>query len=183
MKECPFLLPYKPSQLKGQSDNDFLKTWGYRVYETCEPYTQYQSRTTNYAAFLAAIWITTSRRNENALNPFGIDSGWRFLINVLNSTPDPTYCHLIEKVLEVAGASLHAAYGQQFTKLIMTIRDRYLPLVESNVDDVMRAAIGRLRTAITKFFTDNRFVQPSGKLMPNYWWSSTTYLLKKFTFY
>lgn len=168
-KECPFLMPFKPPMLKNQSNDDFLQSWGFRLVDgKCESHTNYTSRTTNFAALLSALWITQPRRGESA-NPFDIENGWRFLASVLNTTPDTNFLHILGRVLEIAGSTLHQIYGRQFVKLMMTIRDFYLPAVHNNVDEETGASFNRLRDMIAKFFTENKFEEPKGKLMPGYW--------------
>lgn len=163
-------MPYKPPQLNGQSDNDFLQSWGYRVIDDRpEQYSLYQSRTAKLAALMAAIWITNSRRDEQAPHPFGIDNGWKFLVNILNSQPDPMYLHILDKILEISGSTMHLTYGRQFVKLMMGLRDHYLPSLGA-VDEGMAAAYNRLRQiTVAKFFQENRFAPPKGKLIPRYW--------------
>lgn len=169
-KECPFLLPHKPRQMPGQSDVDFLKSWGYRMTDQVEKYEHYQSRTSNFATLISAIWITCSRRESQAPHPCGIDNGWKYLVNILSSQPDPMYLHLIDKVLEIAGSTLHVSYGRQFVKVIMIVRDIYLPSVERNVDEKMKGAFDRLRDiTIANFFRESRFPQPKNKLSANFW--------------
>jgi nucleoporin GLE1 len=169
-KECPFLVPYKPGQLQGQSDVDFLKSWGYRVTEQAEKYEHYQSRTSNFATLIAAIWITFSRRGVQAPHPFGIDNGWKYMVNIISSQPDPMYLHFIDKVLEVAGSTMHMTFGRQFVKVVMIVRDVYLPSVERNVDASMKGAFDRLRDiTIAKFFRESQFPTPKKKLNANFW--------------
>lgn len=167
-------MPYKPPIVNGESERDFLVSWGYRVDSTDRPeaYTNYQSRTSKFAALLGAIWITNSRRDEQSPHPFGIDNGWKYLVNVFNSptNSDPMYLHILDKLLEVAGSTLHLTYGRQFTKLMLVLRDQYLPSIESRVDESMRGAFDRFRNVtIAKFFSENRFAQPKGKLTANFW--------------
>lgn len=163
-------MPYKPPQLNGQSDSDFLESWGYRrINDRPEQYSIYQSRTSNLAALMAAIWITTSRRDESAQHPFGIENGWKYLVNILNAPADPIYLHIIDKCLEISGSTLHLTYGKQFVKLMLALRDLYLPNMRE-VDEGMKAAYDRLRQiTIAKFFQENRFSQPKGKLTARYW--------------
>lgn len=169
-KECPFLVPHKPRQLQGQSDVDFLRSWGYRVTETNEKYEHYQSRTSNFTTLLAAVWVTFPRRESQALHPFGIDNGWRYLVNIVRSQPDPMFLHFIDKVLEIAGSTMHMTYGRQFVKLVMIVRDVYLPSVEGNVDENMKGAFDRLKNiTIAKFFKESKFPQPKKKLNANFW--------------
>lgn len=79
------------------------------------------------------------------------------------------YLHLLDKILEVAGATLNLTYGKQFVKLMVVLRDGYLTAVEQSVDESMRAAFDRLRIRVEKFFTECRFEQPRGLLPTNFW--------------
>lgn len=164
------MVPYKPGQLHGQSDNEFLQSWGYRkVDDRPEQYSIYQSRTSKFAGLMAAIWITTSRRGEQAPHPFGIDNGWKYLVNTLNSPADPTQLHIIDKILEISGATMHLTYGKQFAKLMMVLRDQFLPSLRA-VDEGMQAAYDRLRQiTIARFFQENCFQPPKGKLNHGFW--------------
>ena len=169
-KECPFLVPFKPPKLNGQSDIDFFQSWGYRMLEDkSEKDAIYQARTSRLAALMAAIWITTNRRDEQAQHPFGIDNGWKYFVNILNSQPDQMYLHILEKILEISGSTMHMTYGKQFVKLMILLKDQYLPSLRS-VDIESQAAYQRLRDiTIAKFFQENRFPPPKGKLMAGYW--------------
>lgn len=169
-KECPYLVPFRPPKHNGQSDNEFLQSVGYRVDDDRpEQYIHYQSRTSKLAALMAAIWITTSRRDEQAPHPFGIDHGWKYLVNILNSEPDPLHLHIIDKILEISGSTLHQTYGKQFVKMMIALRDLYLPSLRS-VDEGMQAAYNRLRQiTVANFFKENRFEPPKGKLASRYW--------------
>lgn len=169
-KECPFLMPCKPPMMKNQSNNDFLQSWGFRLKEdgNCESHTIYVGRTTKFAGLLAALWITHPRRGD-PMNPFGISFGWKYFASVLNSPPDTNFLHILVKLLEIAGMTLYQTFGKQFIKLMMTIRDYYLPAVQSSIDEETSALFIRLRDTVAKFFNENKFEEPRGKLVPGYW--------------
>lgn len=162
-------MPYKPSQLAGQSDNDFLKSWGYRVTERPEPYVQYQKRTSNFAGLLAAIWITPTKRDEQSPHPLGIDNCWTYFINIMNTKSDPMFLHLIDTILDTSGSTMHATFGKQFAKLMLILRDLYLPSIGGDIDIDMKGSHDRLKACIDKFFAESRFQQPKGKLTQNFW--------------
>lgn len=151
----------------GQTIEEFQQSWGYRGLEKAFAY---QKRTARYAGLMAAIWITYKRRDEHAPHPFGIDHGWKFLTDVFNSPPEPMYLHVLDKIFVIAGSTLHAAYGKQFVKMMFVLRDRYLPAVSTKIDDDTKPVIDRLRNERVKtFFEENRFPDPTGKLVVNYW--------------
>lgn len=168
-KECPFLVPHKPGQMTNQSDIDFLRSWGYRVTDKAEEYKIYQDRTSNYAQLLAAVWITSSRRNITAPHPYGIDNGWTYLVNIMRSDPDPMYLHFIDKVFEIAGSTLQSTYGHQFKKLVFLVHNSYLRALEGRVDEGMKAAWDRLDVMVVKFFNEGKFEKPAKKLHGNFW--------------
>lgn len=168
-KECPFLVPHKPGQMTNQSDIDFLRSWGYRVTDKAEEYKIYQDRTSNYAQLLAAVWITSSRRNVSASHPYGIDNGWTYLVNIMRSDPDPMYLHFIDKVFEIAGSTLQSTYGHQFKKLVFLVHNSYLRALEGRVDEGMKAAWDRLDVMVVKFFNEGKFEKPAKKLPGNFW--------------
>lgn len=156
--------------MKDQTNEEFLKSWGYLGDVNQEKHSVYQQRTAMAASLLAAVWITSNRRDEQAPHPFGIDNCWKFLVNVVSSPPESLCLHLLDKILEVAGSSLHSAYNKQFVKLILVLRDQYLPVVNQMLDEDTKAAFERLRNErIGKFFSENRFETPRGKLAANFW--------------
>lgn len=167
-KECPFLLPHKPLRIQGQSDADFLASWGYKeTDQNINGDAHYQGRTSNFAGLLAAIWITYSRRDETAPHPFAIDNCWKFFGNLFNNPPSPMYLHLIDKILEVAGSTMHATYRNHFLKLMILLKGQYLPSVQRYVDDHTQAPFNRLMSST--MLVELRFPPPEGKLTPNYW--------------
>lgn len=170
MKECPFLLPHTPQIRTGQTEQQFQESWGYRFTNgSMELEDHYQGRTSKFATLMAAIFISHSKRGETVSNPFGIDSAWKYLASVVNLQPLPIYTHLLEKVLEIAGSSLHQCYGKQFVKLMFVLRDLYLPQLESMTDSQSRAAFDRLKNIIFSFFPAQKIADPKGKLVQNYW--------------
>ena len=64
---------------------------------------------------------------------------------------------------------MHQVYGKQFVKLMMLIRDRYIPAVHSAVDEETSASFNRLRDTVNKFFIENKFNEPKGRVILGYW--------------
>jgi hypothetical protein len=117
---------------------------------------------------IAALWITPSK-NGNGPNPFNIENAWYYLASVFNNPPDTNYLHILEKILETAGSALHQSFGSQFIKIMLFLRDKYIPAVQSSVDEETSASFNRLRDTVMKFFAESRFAEPRGKLSPGYW--------------
>lgn len=174
-KECPFLLPYVPPKFPGQTDTQFLASWGYRRVgdsdENSEDYKLYEQRTSKYAALLASIWISAPKRDEQSPHPCSVESAWKYLSDVLNSRPDTMYLHLLDKVLETAGSTMHRTYGNHFVKLLLVLQNVYLPAVQSQAEseDKMKAIFNRLQAGLAEFFKRKRFDEPKGMLAGNYW--------------
>lgn len=170
-KECPFLLPFKPPKMKNQSNEEFMMSWGYKFKENgkCEDHIFYEGRTTNFAALLGALWISFPQKSENPISPFDIKQAWRYFGNVLNSHPDSNYLHILEKLLEIAGFMLHQVYGRQFVKMMIMLRDKYIPAVQASIDEETSASFKRLRDAISKFFAESKFTEPKGRVIYGYW--------------
>lgn len=169
-KECPFLIPFKPPMINNMSNEEFLQSWGFRINEngTCEDHTHYESRTTKFAGLLAALWIT-SPKNGTGQNPYGVENGWKYLALVFNNPPDTNYLHILGKILEISGSALHQAFGKQFIKIMLFLKDKYIPAVQQSVDDETSAPFNRLRDSVMKFFGEGKFVEPKGNLMVGYW--------------
>lgn len=146
---------------------------GYRKQhnDEFEPHVHYQRRTANLGAFMAAIWISSGRQGRNLHHPFGIENGWKYLVNILNAKPNAMYCHLLEKILQISGSTLHAVYGKQFVKIIKFLHVEYLPKIKitDQDDDVLKSVCDRLKSMLENFFKDSSFPQPKGKLPSNYW--------------
>ncbi|XP_070501368.1 mRNA export factor Gle1 isoform X2 [Chironomus tepperi] len=169
-KECPFLMPFKPPKLNTQSNEEFLSSWGFRLTNgVCEEHVYYEGRTTKFASLLGALWISFPRKGESEISPFDIKHAWMYFSNVLNTNPDSNYFHIVGKLLEISGFMLHQVYGRQFVKLMMLIRDKYIPAVHSAVDEETSASFNRLRDTINKFFTENKFIEPNGRVVLGYW--------------
>jgi len=170
-KECPFLFPQMPKKLNNQTNEEYLQSWGYRLNENnvAESYSLYQGRTSKFALLMCAVWITFPK---SLPHPFGIEFGWKYLCNVLNTPPDTVYLHLLDRVLGVAGAAMHQTYGSQFVKLMFLMRDHYLTKLQSQrnqLDEESIAIFDRLRDSVASFFKEGRFAEPKGRLPMNYW--------------
>ncbi|KAG5678538.1 hypothetical protein PVAND_008205 [Polypedilum vanderplanki] len=167
-KECPFLMPHKPTKQSTQTNEEFLSTWGFRITNgICESHAHYEGRINKFAALMAAMWINFPR--GEAENPFNIRNGWEYLAKVLNNPPDTNYLHIIGKILEIAGFMLHKVYGKQFIKMMILIRDKYIPSVHSSIDEENIASFNRLRETVTSFFNNKAFTPPEGFLTFGYW--------------
>lgn len=167
-KDCPYLVPYFLPLLEGQSQEDYLKSLGYRFVDgALEKHDQYLKRMTGLARLYAAVVVSNPRRGETAPHPHSLECGWRWLCNILNLNPLPDICAtLITEFLQTAGPSLWACYGKQFVKLLKVMHEQYLPAL-NKVDEGGPKA--RLEALIAKITAEGKIDRPEGMLSPDFW--------------
>ncbi|XP_050079784.1 mRNA export factor Gle1 [Anopheles maculipalpis] len=168
-RECPYLVPYYLPQLEGQSQEEFLKTLGYRFADggVLEKQDQYLKRMSGLARLYAAVIITIPRKDDPTPHPHGIEYGWRWLTNILNRFPQPDICAtLILEFLQTAGSDLHAVYGNQFIKVLQVLRGDYMTAL-NRIDTGGPKA--RLEGLIGKILTEGRIERPEGVMSVNFW--------------
>ncbi|XP_050097791.1 mRNA export factor Gle1 [Anopheles aquasalis] len=166
-RECPYMVPYYLPQLEGQSQEEFLKTLGYRFVDgVLEKQDQYLKRMSGLARLYSAVIVTIPRRDDPTPHPHGLEYGWRWLTNILNRFPQPDICAtLICEFLQTAGADLHAAYGKQFLKVLRVLQGDYLTAL-NKIDTGGPKA--RLEGLIAQILTEGKIVRPEGITM-NFW--------------
>ncbi|XP_063695561.1 mRNA export factor Gle1 [Culicoides brevitarsis] len=167
-KDCPFFVPYFLPQVQGQSDEDYMKSLGYRYTNgVVEKHDLYLKRMVGIARLYAAIWVTSHRRGETKPHPHDLSNGWRWLAEILNLDPLPEICStLIFEVLQVAGNAFLQVYGNQFIKLLTAIQTQYFPKL--NLVD-KGGPKARLEDFVTKVLTERKIDAPEGMLPPNFW--------------
>ncbi|XP_049539794.1 mRNA export factor Gle1 [Anopheles darlingi] len=166
-RECPYMVPYYLPQLEGQSQEEFLKTLGYRFVDgVLEKQDQYLKRMSGLARLYSAVIVTVPRRDDPTPHPHGLEYGWRWLTNILNRFPQPDICAtLICEFLQTAGADLHAAYGKQFLKVLRVLQGDYMTAL-NKIDTGGPKA--RLEGLIAQILTEGKIVRPEGISM-NFW--------------
>uniref|UniRef100_A0A182PKA1 mRNA export factor GLE1 n=1 Tax=Anopheles epiroticus TaxID=199890 RepID=A0A182PKA1_9DIPT len=168
-RECPYLVPYYLPQHEGQSQEDFLKTLGYRFADggVLEKQDQYLKRMSGLARLYAAVIVTVPRKDDPTPHPHGLEFGWRWLTNILNRFPQPDICAtLIAEFLQTAGSELHAAYGKQFLKVLRVLQGDYMGAL-NRIDTGGPKA--RLEGLIAKILTEGRIDRPEGIMSVNFW--------------
>uniref|UniRef100_A0A182QIV9 mRNA export factor GLE1 n=1 Tax=Anopheles farauti TaxID=69004 RepID=A0A182QIV9_9DIPT len=168
-RECPYLVPYYLPQLEGQTQEEYLKTLGYRFADggVLEKQDQYLKRQSGLARLYAAVIVTIPRKDDPTPHPHGIEYGWRWLTNILNRFPQPDICAtLIAEFLQTAGADLHAVYGNQFLKVLRVLQGDYMTAL-NRIDTGGPKA--RLEGLITKILTEGRIERPEGMMTVNFW--------------
>uniref|UniRef100_A0A182UV26 mRNA export factor GLE1 n=1 Tax=Anopheles merus TaxID=30066 RepID=A0A182UV26_ANOME len=168
-RECPYLVPYYLPQHEGQSQEEFLKTLGYRFADggVLEKQDQYLKRMSGLARLYAAVIVTVPRKDDPTPHPHGLEYGWRWLTNILNRFPQPDICAtLIAEFLQTAGSELHAAYGKQFLKVLRVLQGDYMSAL-NRIDTGGPKA--RLEGLIAKILTEGRIERPEGIMSVNFW--------------
>ncbi|XP_058128443.1 mRNA export factor Gle1 [Anopheles ziemanni] len=161
-RECPYLVPYYLPQHEGQSQEDYLKSLGYRFAEggQLEKQDQYLKRMAGLARLYAAVIVTIPRIDPSKPHPHGLENGWRWLTNMLNRYPKADICAtLIVEFLQTTGAFLSMTYRSQFTKLIQLLQGDYLSAL-SRIDQGGPKA--RLEGLIAQVVRDGKFDTPEG---------------------
>ncbi|XP_035893511.1 nucleoporin Gle1 [Anopheles stephensi] len=172
-RECPYLVPYYLPQLEGQSQEDFLKTLGYRFADggVLEKQDQYLKRMSGLARLYAAVIITIPRKDDPTPHPHGLEYGWRWLTNILNRFPQPDICAtLLAEFLQTAGADLHAAYGKQFIKVLQVLRGDYMTALNRIDTGGPKARLeGLVGKMLNLLALEGRVERPEGMLSVNFW--------------
>lgn len=162
-------MPLSPRLSPSKGD---LVNMGYRKDSETGAFEQhktYQARTSKIAGFMAAIWIAQGPSGRNIPHPFGIENGWKYLVNVLNFPPNVMCAHILDKILQICGSSLHLAYGNQFVKLVRTLHASYLPAITAAADSETKGLCSQLQITVEEFMKTTRFPEPKGRLPANYW--------------
>jgi nucleoporin GLE1 len=167
-KECPYMVPYFLPQLEGQSDEDYMKSLGFRfkdgVVENREQYLKHIAGTTR---LYAAVLVTRPRVGVQAPHPHSLENGWRWLTDVLNLDPQPDVCAtILTEFLQVAGYHLWQAYGRQFSKLMVLMQTQYMPRL-ARVDQ--GGPKSRLEKLLADIVRNGKIDPPEGLLSPNFW--------------
>uniref|UniRef100_A0A1Q3EZB0 mRNA export factor GLE1 n=1 Tax=Culex tarsalis TaxID=7177 RepID=A0A1Q3EZB0_CULTA len=170
-KECPYLVPYYLPQLEGQSQEDYLKSIGYRFSSegALETQDQYLKRMTGLARLYGAVIVANIRRSDGAAShhPHGLECGWRWLCNMLNLAPLPDICAtLITEFLQTVGGLLWQHYGRQFVKVLRVMHEQYLPAL-NKVDE--GGPKTRLEALVAKITSEGRIERPEGMMAADFW--------------
>ncbi|XP_068455006.1 mRNA export factor GLE1 isoform X2 [Clinocottus analis] len=143
-KKCPYAVPHYPPMKDGTTVEDYQRILGYRVDDFgVEGQDIFLKRMSGMIRFYAAIiqlrWPYGSKQGSA---PHGLNNGWRWLAQMLNMEPlaDITATLLFD-FLEVCGNALMKLYQSQFWKLILLLKDEYLPRRRCRADRSVRLKV------------------------------------------
>lgn len=111
----------------------YCRSLGYRYTNgAIEKQDQYLKRMTGVTRLYSAILITPLRQHASSVaHPHGIENGWIWMSNFLNLPPIPDICAtMLLEFLTVAGVQMWSTYRQQFQKLLLTMHQQYIPLLD-----------------------------------------------------
>ncbi|XP_028312978.1 nucleoporin GLE1-like isoform X2 [Gouania willdenowi] len=171
-KSCPYSIPHYPPMKDGMSVKEYQEILGYHVDESgVENQDQFLKRMSGmirlYAAIVQLRWPFGSKQEPV---PHGLNHGWRWLAQVLNMAPvvDIT-ATLLYDFLEVCGNALIKQYQNQFWKLILLLKEEYLPRIEAITSIDQMGSVTRLKEFIEASLQKKRIDLPEGHLTSSFW--------------
>ncbi|XP_037684907.1 nucleoporin GLE1-like [Choloepus didactylus] len=171
-KKCPYSVPFYPAFRQGMSLEDYQRMLGYQVKDSkVEQQDHFLKRMSGmirlYAAIIQLQWPYGNRQGAH---PHGLNHGWRWLAQILNMEPlaDVTATLLFD-FLEVCGNALMKRYQLQFWKVILLIKEDYLPRIEAVTSTRQMGSFVRLRQFLEKCLLHEEIPVPKGFLQTSFW--------------
>ncbi|KAJ1822808.1 hypothetical protein LPJ60_001887 [Coemansia sp. RSA 2675] len=164
VKKCPYVVPQYFGRQAEQSVEDYLRSIGYKEKEDegLESESIYTERMTGMLALYAAVVQIASANGKP--NPFPISHGWTWMARLLNLPPRSISPLLVHTFLSVAGASLMAAYGKQFKKLLDALINSWVPSISSK-DPVAIASKSNLCGYLEKYQRTGMLPECEGRVI------------------
>lgn len=171
-KKCPYAIPHYPPMKDGTPVEEYQRILGYRVDDSgVEGQDSFLKRMSGmirlYAAIIQTKWPYSSKQG---LVPHGLNHGWRWLAQMLNMEPlaDVTATLLFD-FLEVCGNALMVQYRGQFWKLILLLKEEYLPRIEAVTSSGQMGSVVRLRAFLEMSLQSRQISPPKGQLSSMFW--------------
>lgn len=157
--KCPYIVPRYPPRLEGQSDHEYKLTLGYKEIAPgrTEDESTYTERMCGIVSFYAAIVQSTPLR-PNSVNPYDVKFGWIWVASILNMHPRPITPYVVAAFFDIAGYSMHKAYGINFLSIMEFLHNTFLPMVPS----VSIAAKTRLKIFVEDALEHGGVKEPEG---------------------
>ncbi|XP_038968961.1 mRNA export factor GLE1-like [Rattus norvegicus] len=171
-RQCPYSVPFHPAFKEGMALEDYGRMLGYPVtHSKVEEQDHFLKRMSGMIRFYAAIiqlqWPYGDRQEAH---PHGLQHGWRWLAQVLNLEPLPhVTATLLFDFLEVCGNALVKQYQVQFWKLVLVIREDYLPRIEAITSSGQMGSLVRLQQFLDKCLQRREIPVPRGFLTASFW--------------
>ncbi|XP_004916737.1 nucleoporin GLE1 isoform X2 [Xenopus tropicalis] len=171
-KKCPYALPFYPAFKEGTSIEEYQRILGYKVEDSqVEQQDNFLKRMSGmirlYAAVMQIRWYYSNKQESH---PHGLNYAWQWLGQLLNMEPvaDITST-LLYDFLEVCGNALMQTYHFQFWKLLLLIKNEYLPRIEIISTSAQMGSVTRLRLFLENSIKKNEIPLPKGYLSQSFW--------------
>ena len=168
-ESCPFLVPYHPVQVSGQTDKQYYESLGYKYDgDTIEKQDKYLKRMSGLARLYAALSVShLPKTSASTSHPHPPARLWSWVSSVLNLTPHTDItATLILDILEVAGNTLYTKYGKQFAKLLVVTKEKYFSKLESVKSE--GGPTVRLEQQLSMAIRGQSIKEPDGYLKPGF---------------
>lgn len=153
---CPYVIPYFPVLEPDQSEEDYLKTLGYKMQKAggAEPEESFTERVTACIELYAMVMqckIETVLGVGEIVHPHNLKHAWRWLAEILNGEIAPEMTALIlESFLRIAYREMFIVYGSQFQKIIVMIKFYFIPKIEKTTEVTQRATLMKLKSTLSE---------------------------------
>uniref|UniRef100_A0A8C8A7E1 mRNA export factor GLE1 n=1 Tax=Otus sunia TaxID=257818 RepID=A0A8C8A7E1_9STRI len=171
-KKCPYAVPFYPALKEGTSMEEYQRMLGYQVKDSkIEEQDHFLKRMSGlirlYAAIIQLRW---PYGNKDGTHPHGLNYGWRWLAQMLNMEPlaDVTATLLLD-FLEVCGNALMKQYKAQFWKIMLLIREEYIPRIEAITSSGQMGSLIRFKKFLEDCLEQKKIPLPKGALQPSFW--------------
>ncbi|XP_057688055.1 mRNA export factor GLE1 [Corythoichthys intestinalis] len=171
-KKCPYAVPHYPQMKHGTTVDEYQRILGYRVDDAgVEGQDCFLKRMSGMIRFYAAIiqqrWPFDSKQGVPV---HGLSNGWRWLAQMLNMEPiaDITATLLLD-FLEVCGHALLKSYQGQLWKVLLLLKEEYLPRIEAVTSSDQMGSVSRLRIFLQKSLQERQISPPKGELTSMFW--------------
>ncbi|KFO82440.1 Nucleoporin GLE1, partial [Cuculus canorus] len=171
-KKCPYAVPFYPALKKGTSMEEYQRMLGYQVTDSkVEQQDRFLKRMSGFIRLYAALMqVRWPYGNKQGAHPHGLNYGWRWLAQMLNMEPlaDVTATVLYD-FLEVCGNALMKQYQDQFWKLMLFIREQYIPRIEEITSSDQMGSFMRLKQFVEECLQLKDMPLPKGALQSSFW--------------
>uniref|UniRef100_A0A8C0IGF1 mRNA export factor GLE1 n=1 Tax=Bubo bubo TaxID=30461 RepID=A0A8C0IGF1_BUBBB len=171
-KKCPYSVPFYPALKEGTSMEEYQRMLGYQVKDSkMEEQDHFLKRMSGlirlYAAIIQLRW---PYGNKDGTHPHGLNYGWHWLAQMLNMEPlaDVTATLLLD-FLEVCGNALMKQYKAQFWKIMLLIREDYIPRIEAITSSGQMGSLMRFKKFLEDCLEQKKIPLPKGALQPSFW--------------
>ncbi|KAM6047654.1 mRNA export factor GLE1 [Chlamydotis macqueenii] len=171
-KKCPYSVPFYPALKEGTSMEEYQRILGYQVKDSkVEEQDHFLKRMSGLICLYAVIiQVRWPYGNKQGPHPHGLDHGWRWLAQMLNMEPlaDVT-ATLLLVFLEVCGNALMKRYQAQFWKIMLLIREDYIPRIEAITSSIQMGSLTRLKKFLEECLQKKEIPLPKGALTSSFW--------------